>query len=244
MTDLNLWKGKTALVTGASAGIGQAVASNLAQAGLNVVVCARRREKLDLIENVTPITVDLRREDQILSMFQRIRSDFGGVQVIVNNAGLGHKSALMDGDSEKWREMLEVNVLALCICTREAVKDMRRLGDRGHVVHISSMAGHRVPNCAGVYSATKFAVNGLTEGLRQELREAKSNIRVSAISPGLVDTEFLGKYVGDPKLADEKYKQFKLLSAQDVAEAVHYVLSCPEHVQIHDVLLRPTQQTS
>ena len=166
------------------------------------------------------------------------------MDVLVNNAGLGRLAPLTSGDEELWREMLEVNVLALCICTREAVSDMRRRGDEGHVIHVSSMASHRVPGGSGVYSATKFAVRSLTEGLRLELRAAKSKIRVGAISPGFVETEFAEVYHGDAEKAKETYSQYRVLDPQDIASTVLHMLQLPKHVQIHDVLVRPTEQPS
>src|SRR5207237_2939991 len=112
-----------------------------------------------------------------------------GVDLLVNNAGLGRVAPLGSAPTERWREMFEVNVLGLCIATREAIQDMERRGVAGHVVHVSSMAGHRVPGPdSGFYAATKFAVRALTEALRRELRERKSAIRVTAISPGHVHT--------------------------------------------------------
>ena len=117
----------------------------------------------------------------------------------------------MTGSSDDWREMLEVNVLALCICTREAIADMRKRGDDGHIVHIASMAAYRVPLRSGVYSATKFAVRSLTEGLRCELRAAKSGIRISAVSPGFVETEFAGVYAkGDAAAAAANLRRVSL----------------------------------
>jgi NADP-dependent 3-hydroxy acid dehydrogenase YdfG len=189
-------------------------------------------------------TVDLRQESDILAFFQTIRQRWGGVDVLINNAGLGHKQSLLDGDTEAWRDMLEVNVLALCICTREATRDMRDRGGRGHVVHISSMSGHRVPGGSGVYSATKFAVRSLTEGLRQELRQAGLDIRVSSISPGFVETEFAAQYHQSQDKAEALYSQFPVLQPEDIANTVAYILTQPDHVQIHDVLVRPTQQQS
>jgi NADP-dependent 3-hydroxy acid dehydrogenase YdfG len=140
--------------------------------------------------------------------------------------------------------MLEVNVLALCVATREAVRQMRARGDDGHVIHVSSMAAHRVPPGSGVYSATKFAVRSLTEGLRAELRELESDIRVTAISPGFVETEFAEHYHKSKEAADKTYGRFKVLEAVDVAEAVRHVLAAPKHAQYHDLLMRPTRQRS
>ena len=243
---------KVALVTGASSGIGRAIAQRLALGGYRVAICARRVERLTaLVDDLTKqgatiaaYPADLRQESAILKLFESIRATWGGVDVLVNNAGLGHKEPLMSGNTEAWREMLEVNVLALCICTREAIQDMQANGDQGHIIHLSSMSAHRVPTGSGVYSATKFAVRSLTEGLRQELRAAESLIRVSSISPGFVETEFAEKYTKSAEKAKATYSQFPVLQPDDVAEAVWYVLSQPSHVQVHDILVRPTQQMS
>jgi NADP-dependent 3-hydroxy acid dehydrogenase YdfG len=247
VSGLERWRGKVALVTGASSGIGEAVARRLSAAGLKVALLARRRERLEaLAAELTPALVlpcDLRDEAQLLAAFARVRQEWGGVDVLVNNAGLGRRAPLLSGASEDWREMLDVNVLALCVATREAVADMRRQ-DLGHVIHISSMSAHRVPGGSGVYSATKFAVRSLTEGLRQELRELGSAVRVSAISPGFVETEFAATYNRDPAAGAVTYGKYKVLESVDVAETVAHVLAAPPHVQIHDVLLRPTDQPS
>jgi len=243
------WAGKTALVTGASSGIGAAVAHALVAAGMRVSALARRRDRLDDLEKATDGAVlgfcaDLRDEKQILDAFAKTRDAFGGVDVLINNAGLGHNSSLMTGDTQAWREMLEVNVLALCVCTREAIADMRQRGDRGHVIHIGSMSGYRVAKGGGVYSASKFAVRALTEGLRQELRELHSNIRVSAVSPGFVETEFAQKYHRSVDAARETYGRYPVLQPAQIASTVVHILSQPEHAEIHDVLLRPTAQVS
>jgi NADP-dependent 3-hydroxy acid dehydrogenase YdfG len=248
--DLTRWRGRVALVTGASSGIGRAVAERLAAEGMRVVVCGRRRGLLlDLAErlgargaDVLPVAVDLRREGDIAALFARVRAEWGGVDVLVNNAGLGRHAPLVDGETEAWREILELNVLALCVCTREALHDMRRRGDDGHVVHVSSMAAYRVPPQSGVYAASKYAVRALTEGLRAELRALGSRIRVSSVSPGYTETEFASVYHRDPERARRTYAQFKVLAAEDVAEAVAYLLGQPPHVQVHDVQLRSTEQ--
>jgi NADP-dependent 3-hydroxy acid dehydrogenase YdfG len=244
------WDDKVALVTGASSGIGDAVARMLAGEGMRLAVCARRAERLrELGREIDPsgarvrtFAFDLRDERATEAMFESIGRDWGGVDVLVNNAGLGHAAPLLSAETAPWREMLELNVLALCVCTREAVRQMRARGDEGHVVHLSSLAGHRVPPGGGVYAATKFAVRALTEGLRQELHAAGSRIRVTAISPGFVETEFAEVYHGSADAARKTYARFKVLESHDVAEAVRYVLSQPPHVQVHDVIMRPTAQ--
>jgi NADP-dependent 3-hydroxy acid dehydrogenase YdfG len=250
MSGMERWQGKVALITGASSGIGEAVARRLGRSGLKIAVCARRKDRLDALAtelasagvDVLAHATDLRDPASIDGLFQAIRAQWGGVDVLINNAGMGKKSSLMAGDTEAWREMLEVNVLALCVCTREAITDMRARGDDGHVIHIGSMAGHRVPPGSGVYSASKYAVRSLTEGLRQELREAKSRIRVTAVSPGFVETEFHGVYLGDEEKGRATYSHFKVLEADDVAAGVQYALEQPVHAQIHDILMRPTDQ--
>ena len=244
------WKERVALVTGASAGIGAATVERLVSEGMRVVACARRLERLQEIcdridgaaERTLPFAVDLRSETAIGGLFDAVRERWGGVDVLINNAGLGHEAPLLSADTALWREMFEVNVLALCVCTREAVSDMRRRGDDGHVIHVSSMAAHRVPGGSGVYSATKYAVRSLTEALRLELREAGSDIRVSALSPGFVETEFAAHYHKSEAKAKDVYSRFKTLEAADMADAIAYVLSTPKHVQIHDLLVRPTHQ--
>ncbi len=245
-----------AIVTGASSGIGLAIAHRLAASGYDLAICARREALLqeaaqtlrDHDIDVLAQVVDLREEAQILSFFAAVQARWGRLDVLVNNAGLGHKESLMTGKTEAWREMWDVNVLALCICTREAVSLMQTAGlgsaDSGHIVHVSSMSGHRVPAITGVYSATKFAVRSLSETLRRELREAHSNIRITAISPGIVETEFAEKYHQSAEKAQETYSAFPVLQAVDIANAVVYAISQPAHVEVNDILLRPTQQVS
>ncbi len=252
MQSIDRWKGRVALVTGASAGIGRAVAEQLADAGLKVALTARRAERLEALAarirerggEALALPADARDEAALLDVFARIRAEWGGVDVMINNAGLGRMDSLCDGETAAWREMFEVNVLALSICTREAIGDMRARGDAGQIIHISSMAGHRVPgDSGGFYAATKHAVKGLTEALRRELRAADSAIRVCAISPGMVETEF-AEVMGGPDIVEEAYGRFPCLQPHDVADAVLFALTRPPHSQIHDILLRPTRQPS
>ena len=247
-TEHSLLNQRVAVVTGASAGIGQAIARTLCRVGMRVVAGARRIERLHALrdelgaERLLPVQVDLRDEAQIMAMFEATESHWGGLDVLVNNAGLGHEAPLSSGATEHWREMLEVNVLALCVCTREAIKSMNARGVAGHIVHVSSMSGHRVPAYSGVYSATKYAVRSLTEGLRLELREAKSDIRVTAVSPGTARTEFAAHYLGSEEEAEQNYSRFPPLTSEDVANAVLYALEQPPNVEVHDILMRPVHQ--
>ena len=247
------WRGKIALVTGASSGIGAAIATSLSKAGLEVVTWARRESRLGEQtreaersgRSMHPRAVDLRDVPAVRRAFAALRSQFGGVDVLVNAAGLGYPGNLESGDVEKWREMLDVNVLALALCTQEAVRDMRARGDDGHVFQVSSMSGHRVPSYdSAMYSASKFAVTALLEAQRQELRALGSRIRVTALSPGFVRTEFHNTYLGDQDAARAMYAKMEPLEAEDVAEMVLYVLGAPPRVAVHDVLMRSSTQVS
>uniref|UniRef100_A0A4W5LYP2 Dehydrogenase/reductase SDR family member 11 n=1 Tax=Hucho hucho TaxID=62062 RepID=A0A4W5LYP2_9TELE len=186
------WKGRVALVTGASVGIGAAVARALVQHGMKVVGCARNVDKIEKLAaecqsagysgTLIPYKCDLSCEEDILSMFSAIKTLHQGVDVCINNAGLAHNEPLLSGKTDSWRNMIDVNVLALSICTREAYQSMKeRNVDDGHIININSMGGHRMVPSADehFYCATKYAVTALTEGLRQELREAKTHIRAT-----------------------------------------------------------------
>jgi NADP-dependent 3-hydroxy acid dehydrogenase YdfG len=239
------------VVTGASSGIGVAVVRAFAAAGAHVVLAARREDRLRSLATeleaagaqVAVAPTDMRSESDIVRLFDSARMRFGGVDVLVNNAGLGRAAPLSSAPSAAWREMLEVNVLGLSIATREAIRDMDRRGVAGHIVHVSSMAGHRVPGLdSGMYAATKFAVRALTEGLRQELRGRQSPIRVSCVSPGYVDTEFAAVFSGSSDAPAKLNARLKVLEPEDVAAAVLWIVSRPPHVEVHDVLVRPAAQ--
>ncbi|XP_019588069.2 dehydrogenase/reductase SDR family member 11 isoform X1 [Rhinolophus sinicus] len=267
------WRDRLALVTGASGGIGAAVVRALVQQGLKVVGCARTVSSIEELAaecksagypgTLIPYRCDLSNEEDILSMFSAIRCQHSGVDICINNAGLARPDTLLSGSTSGWNEMfnmdpcwrhpialpgLQVNVLALSICTREAYQSMKeRKVDDGHIININSMSGHRVlpQSVIHFYSATKYAVTALTEGLRQELREAQTHIRATCISPGLVETQFAFKlHDKDPEKAAATYEHIKCLKPEDVAEAVIYVLSAPPHVQIGDIQMRPTEQVT
>ncbi|XP_072178760.1 dehydrogenase/reductase SDR family member 11-like [Diadema setosum] len=252
---MDRWEGRVALVTGASAGIGAAVVRLLVKHGMKVVGCARNVDKMKALADEVnggkgsfhPIQCDLSKREQIPTMFETIRTEHGGVDVCINNAGLSFRSPLLEAPPEEMEHSLNVNVLALCMCTNESIKQMRERGvDDGHVIMLNSLAGHRVivgVNSLHFYSGTKHMVTALTEGYRDELRQLKSRIRVTAISPGLVETEFsIRQNAHDPEKGKNLYNELPCLKADDIAELVAVVLQQPPHVQIHDLLVRDTDQ--
>ncbi|MDF1659614.1 MAG: SDR family NAD(P)-dependent oxidoreductase, partial [Verrucomicrobiales bacterium] len=194
--------GRKALVTGASSGIGRAIALALGEQGASVALLARREDRLlevsgEIIAkggNAFSVPADLAKADLTQDAVHMAASSLDGLDILINAAGVGRQAKLIDGDITDWKTMLDINVLALSVVTKEALPYFPTEG--GHVVNISSMSGHRVPGKGGFYAATKFAVRAITEGLRQELRAAGNQTRVSSISPGFVDTELLDEYFG------------------------------------------------
>lgn len=247
---MDRWEGRVALVTGASWGIGKDIVRLLSKQNMKVAMCARSVDKLEELSKelsdgpgkTLPIQCDLRDEEQIIAMFTKIKSEWGGVDVCINNAGLMIDTVpIIESSSEPWRNMWEVNVLAPSICTREAVKSMReRNVDDGQIININSLSGHRV-GMAHFYSVTKHALTALTESIRWELRGINSHIRVCQISPGLVETHLHATQM-DEERAKELYNRRQCLQPKDIADSVLYVLSAPPHVQVNDILLRPTEQ--
>ncbi len=239
--------GQVVLVTGASSGIGLATTRAFVEAGHAVVALARNQAVLGELERVWgeerlfAIAADLREPAQLEQAFGAVAERWGGVDVLVNNAGLAHDAPLLTGDAALWRDVLEVNVLGLAVCTRLAVAQMRGRGDRGTVIHVSSMSGHRVPPGGAMYAASKHAVRALTEGLRQELRAVDSGIRVCCVSPGGVLTDFQVRKHGAERAA-EIHAEHTQLAPDDIARIICFLADSPDHVEIHDVLVRPTPQ--
>ncbi|XP_049803543.1 dehydrogenase/reductase SDR family member 11-like [Schistocerca nitens] len=250
------YKGRVALVTGASAGIGAAIVQALLKHGLTVVGMARRAQKVkelalkDAPGKLHAIAGDVSDEASILAAFKWIKDNLGGVDVLINNAGVFPTTSLTEGKTEDWKRILDVNVLGLSICTREAVQDMLRRGvDDGFIIHINSVAGHVPPSVLAdglaMYSSSKHAVKILLEGLRKDLVAKGSKIRVGEVSPGLVWTEGVTNIAAAPPEGNEVFanlKQQPALQPEDLAEAVVYMLSQHPRVQVHDIIIIPTGQ--
>jgi len=244
--------GRTILITGASSGIGEAMARLFAQEGARLVLCARRAERLlALAEELRAahgtelhvFSLDVRDRAAVETLPEAIPEPFRKIDALVNNAGLSRGlEPLHEGDPEDWEEMLQTNVAGLLNVTRAILPGMvaRGLGD---IVNIGSISSHEVYPGGAVYCATKHAVDAITRGLRLDL--VASPVRVSQISPGMVDTEFsLVRFHGDRHRADSVYAGLVPLSAHDVAESALFILTRAPHVQVGEIVLWPTCQAS
>lgn len=236
--------GKTAIVTGASSGIGEATARLLAQGGCNVALAARREDRLkdlaaELGEGALAVPTDVTDPVACEDLVSRAVESFGSVDLLIANAGLGLYGSIPNGDPEDWRRMFEVNVLGVLYATRAAVRHMLDRGS-GDIVIVSSLAGRRVPTADGtVYAATKHALTAVAEGLRMDV--SARGVRVINVEPGLVRTEFPES---TSQSADQFYaeKDYSPIEAEDVAAAVVYAVGQPPRVSISEIIVRPTEQ--
>jgi NADP-dependent 3-hydroxy acid dehydrogenase YdfG len=236
--------GKTAIVTGASSGIGEATARLLSREGCNVVLAARREDRLrslaaELGEGALAAPTDVTDPAACAALVARALERFGSLEILVNNAGVGLHGSIPEGDPEDWKRMFEVNVLGVLYATRAVVRHMLQQGS-GDVVFVSSLAGRRVPHPSGtVYAATKHAITAVAEGLRQDVHD--KGVRVINVEPGLVRTEFPESSHPD---AGEYYAQrgYAPLEAGDIAAAVVYAVSQPARVSVNEIAVRPTEQ--
>jgi NADP-dependent 3-hydroxy acid dehydrogenase YdfG len=247
-------EGRVAAVTGASSGIGQATALALAGAGASVALAARRQDRLDeLAERITaeggralPVGCDVSDEDQARGFIQRAHEELGGLSILVNNAGVMLLGPVEGADTAEWRRMVDVNVLGLLWCTHAALPLMKG-NEVADIVNLSSTAGRRADAGAAVYNLTKWGVNGFSEALRQEALH--SRIRVTTVEPGFVETELQGHNVnplvrqGTKKMREQiEELAGSVLKAEDIADAILYAVTRPQHVSINEVLVRPTRQ--
>ncbi|MGY1787363.1 SDR family NAD(P)-dependent oxidoreductase [Geodermatophilus sp. SYSU D00698] len=241
--------GRVALVTGASSGIGEATAVALAEAGAAVAIGARRADRLDALAGklrddgarVLTLDLDVTDEASCRAAVARTREELGGLDVLVNNAGVMLLGTIVGADVEDWRRMLSTNVLGLMYMTHAAIDGMVEQGS-GDVVNVSSVAGRTARKGAGVYNASKWAVNAFSESLRQEV--TTRGVRISLVEPGAVATELTDHITQpDAKAASVRmYTEMTPLQAGDVARAITYVVSQPPHVAVNEVLVRPTAQ--
>ncbi len=263
-------QGKTAVVTGASSGLGQAIAERLGSSGARVYLTGRTTQPMEdsraRIEETggkaEVVAMDVRDADGLRALIDRAAEDTGRLDIMINNAGVGHPGSIIDGHLENWREMLDINIIALLVGSQAGVKAMRRCGNGGHIINISSGAALR--RDSGVYGATKHAVNVITETLRGELED--DDIRVTSLMPGVIATNFARNY--DPevikgigslagielelkpgeRIPEEALEKTQALmenligKPEDIADAVLYTVSLPLRLNIPEIVVRPAKQ--
>ncbi len=241
--------GKVALITGASSGIGEATALALAAEGVRVAVAARRAERLEALAKrigaqggeAIPIIADVADEAQANDMVHTAHAFWNRLDILVNNAGLMLLGPIDGANTDDWRRMVNVNLLGLMYTTHAALPLMKEQG-AGHIVNISSVAGRTAGAGRAVYNATKWAVGGFSEALRQETFREK--IRVTIIEPGAVATE-LTEHITNPSAKKETqqwYQSMRQLQSEDIAAAILYAVTQPPHVNVNEILIRPTDQ--
>jgi serine 3-dehydrogenase len=244
--------GRTILITGASSGIGEAMARLFACEGARLLLCARRTDRLESLAEELKAShgteahcfhLDVRDRDQVSMVFRSLPPEWAEIDALVNNAGLSRgMDPVQDGDLNDWDEMIRTNVSGLLYMTRHVIPVMIRRG-KGDIINIGSIAGHEVYPGAAVYCASKHAVDAFTRGVRMDL--VNTPIRVIAISPGMTETEFsLVRFHGDRDRAERVYEGLVPLSPHDVAEAALFALTRPPHVQVGEMILWPTAQAS
>jgi NADP-dependent 3-hydroxy acid dehydrogenase YdfG len=241
--------GRVALVTGASSGIGDATARALAQAGAKVAIAARRYERLEVLARelgasgaeVLVLVADLAGEEENRRIVVETEAHFGRLDILVNNAGVMLLAPVDGANPGDWRRMLELNVLAPMVSSQAALPGMRARGG-GHIVNIASTAGRIANANVSGYSASKFGIVAFSESLRREVY--KDNIRVTVIEPGVVETELREHipHAGTKQAIDAWAAAMRQLQPEDVANAVLYCVTQPSHVNVNEILMRPTDQ--
>ena len=240
---------KTALITGATSGIGRATAHEFAKYGINLVLCGRRQERLDTIQkalekqtDVHTLNFDVRDKDETFNAINSLPEDFKSIDILINNAGNAHGlDPIQTGNTDDWDAMMDINVKGLLYVSKAVIPQMT-VRQSGHIINIGSSAGKEVYPKGNVYCASKHAVLAITEGMRIDLNPF--GIKVCAINPGLVETEFSQvRFKGDV-VADSVYKGYKALQPEDIAEIIYFAISRPTHVNIADLLVFPTAQAN
>jgi 3-hydroxy acid dehydrogenase / malonic semialdehyde reductase len=246
---MNRIKGQWALITGASAGIGEACARRLAAEDVHLVLWSRRIDRLETLKreltrdtlSVRIAAVDVRDREGVGRAARELEGAGVAIDILVNNAGLASGKALIQkGDADDWDRMIDTNVRGLLNVTRAILPGMVAR-NRGHVVNIGSSSGRWVNLSDGVYHATKFAVRALNEAM--SIDTVGTNVRISAVNPGFVKTEFsVVRFQGDRERADAVYDGFQPLTGDDIADIIYWILNAPPHVNIFDTYVLPTAQ--
>lgn len=242
-------KDKVILITGASSGIGFSTALTLSKAGATIVAGARRLDRLEALKKaveeqngkISINILDVTKKEGCTQFTNSAINEYGRIDVLINNAGLMPLSFVKNLKIDEWDRMVDVNIKGVLYCTASVIPHMLA-NKSGHIVNVSSIAGRIVFPAGSVYCATKHAVTAFSEGLRQELSQ-RSNIRVTCIEPGVVDTE-LNNTITDSSLQGfiETVKKMQPLQAQDIANAILYAIDSPNHVNVNEIMIRPVQQ--
>ena len=242
---------KTVLITGATSGIGEATARAFAAEGFAVIITGRRTERLQQLKaelkeqygaEVCVASFDVRDEAMCNAALEALPEKFADIDILVNNAGLAAGlEHLNEGSSTDWNAMIDTNVKGLLYISRAVANRMIKSGKRGHIVNLGSTAGTQVYENGNVYCATKHAVHALSQGMRIDF--LRHGIRVTEIRPGMVETEFsIVRFHGDKNRADGVYKGLTPLTGDDIAEAILWATTQPDHVHINEIVLTPTAQ--
>lgn len=241
---------KTVLITGASSGIGKATAELLAQHGFALILCGRRQERLNGLQEklrnktqVHTLNFDVRNKDAVFNAIEGLPDAFSTIDILINNAGNAHGLDSIDqGSLEDWDAMLDINVKGLLYVSKAIFPQMVSRKS-GHIINIGSLAGKEVYPNGNVYCASKHAVDAINQGMRIDLNA--HGIRVGAINPGLVETEFSDvRFKGDSNRAEKVYQGYQPLMPEDIAEIIHFTITRPYHVNIADLLVLSTAQAS
>lgn len=241
---------RIALITGATSGIGEATARLLAKNNFELILCGRRKERLEALKNelskstdVTTLSFEIRDQKEVADAIATLSGKWKKVDVLINNAGNAHGfDPIQTGNIEDWDAMMDINVKGLLYVSREIIPGMTERQE-GHIINLGSIAGKEVYPNGNVYCASKFAVDALTRGMRMDLNAY--GIKVTSINPGLVETEFaLVRFKGNQDKASGVYKGIEPLKGEDIADIILYTLSAPAHVVLADITVFPTAQGS
>ncbi len=241
---------KTALITGATSGIGKATAKIFAKNGIDLILCGRRQNRLYELENelkpfckIHTLNFDVRDKEAIFSKIKNLPETFSDIDILINNAGNAHGlDPFQDGKIEDWEAMLDINVKGLLFVSKVILPKMLEK-ESGHIINIGSTAGKEVYPRGNVYCASKYAVDAINQGMRIDLNG--KGIKVGAINPGMVETEFSEvRFKGDIDKASKVYQGFTPLQAQDIAEIIWFTVTRPSHVNIADLTVMALDQAS
>jgi 3-hydroxy acid dehydrogenase / malonic semialdehyde reductase len=241
---------KTALITGATSGIGKATAQEFAKHKIRLILCGRREKRLQTLKEellklteVTTLQFDVSKKEEVISAIESLPKNFNKIDILINNAGNAHGlSTIQDGNMDDWDAMIDINVKGLLYVTKAIIPKMIAKNE-GFIVNIGSTAGKEVYKNGNVYCASKFAVNALNKSMRLDLNDY--NIRVSAIHPGMVETEFSEvRFKGDTERAKSVYTSLTPLQATDIADIIYFVISRPYYVNIEELVVYPIAQAS